>query len=341
MIDIVEILTHWYAGRSKTEVGRSLGVHRDTVAKYVAPAEAEGFVAGGPAVSEETWRKNAREWFPELYDPRLSRPSEPRIAPCHEVISKLVGVVPVSVIHQRLKDEGLLDVSVASLRRYVRAHFAAEVRAGDVVLWRPEVEPGVEAQVDYGYLGMWSDPSTGRKRRVWAFSMVLSYSRHLFIYPVLKMDQQAWTEAHVAAFGFFSGCTTRIVTDNFRAGVVKPDIYDPKINRSYSELANYYRVLVDPARVAHPKDKPQLNRSRPTSERASSLPGTSPLCPRWSKKQSAGAPRWQGAGLLEPWRVAPLQRSSEPKSKESLRRCRLCPSSLPPGAAPWWPPTRT
>ena len=61
MIDIVEILTHWYAGRSKTEVGRSLGVHRDTVAKYVAPAEAEGFVAGGPAVSEETWRKNARE----------------------------------------------------------------------------------------------------------------------------------------------------------------------------------------------------------------------------------------------------------------------------------------
>ena len=258
MIDIVEILTHWYAGRSKTEVGRSLGVHRDTVAKYVAPAEAEGFVAGGPAVSEETWRKNAREWFPELYDPRLSRPSEPRIAPCHEVISKLVGVVPVSVIHQRLKDEGLLDVSVASLRRYVRAHFAAEVRAGDVVLWRPEVEPGVEAQVDYGYLGMWSDPSTGRKRRVWAFSMVLSYSRHLFIYPVLKMDQQAWTEAHVAAFGFFSGCTTRIVTDNLRAGVVKPDIYDPKINRSYSELANYYRVLVDPARVAHPKDKPRI-----------------------------------------------------------------------------------
>jgi len=258
VIDIVEILQHWYSGRSKTEVGRSLGVHRDTVAKYVLPAEAAGFVAGGPAISEETWRRNAREWFPELYDPRLGRPSDPRIAVCHEAIAKLVGVVPVSVIHQRLTDEGLLDVSVASLRRYVRRHFAAEVRAGDVVLWRPAVEPAEEAQVDYGYLGTWTDPKTGKSRRVWAFSMVMSYSRHLFVYPVLKMDQQAWAEAHVAAFRFFRGCSTRIVLDNLRAGVLKPDIYDPKINRSYAELAHYYRVLVDPARVAHPKDKPRI-----------------------------------------------------------------------------------
>jgi hypothetical protein len=76
MIDIVEVLTHWYAGRSKAEVGRSLGVHRDTVAKYVSPAEAPGFAAGGPAVSEETWCQHAREWFPELYDPRLVTPTD-------------------------------------------------------------------------------------------------------------------------------------------------------------------------------------------------------------------------------------------------------------------------
>jgi transposase len=160
------------------------------------------------------------------------------------------------VIHQRLADEAGLEVSVASLRRYVRARFTEDVRRGEVVIWRPPVEPGDEAQVDYGYLGTWRDPRSGRNRRVWAFSMVLSFSRHLFVYPVLVMDQQAWVEAHVAAFEFLSGTPARIVLDNLRAGVIKPDIYDPKLNRAYSELGAHYGSLLDPARVGHPKDKP-------------------------------------------------------------------------------------
>lgn len=258
MIDIVEILVHWYAGRSKTEVARSLGVHRETVSKYLAPAIAAGISPGGPPISEEEWRAKLRQWFPRLYDTRLSQPTWGEIARHHEAIGQLVGVVPVSVVHQRLSDEAGLQVSVASLRRYVRAHFAEEVRKDDVVLWRPPVDPGEEAQVDYGYLGAWLDPATGKNRRVWAFSMVLSYSRHLFVYPVLRMDQAAWVDAHVAAFSFFNGCTARVVLDNLRAGVLKPDIYDPKVNRAYGELAAHYGVLVDPARVAHPKDKPRI-----------------------------------------------------------------------------------
>jgi transposase len=31
---------------------------------------------------------------------------------------------------------------------------------------------------------------------------VLPASRHLFVRPVLTMDQRAWTECHVAAFDF-------------------------------------------------------------------------------------------------------------------------------------------
>ena len=54
--------------------------------------------------------------------------------------------------------------------------------------------------MDYGYLGLWTDPASGRRRKVWAFSMVLAYSRHLFVFPVLRMDQQAWVDAHLAAF---------------------------------------------------------------------------------------------------------------------------------------------
>jgi DNA-directed RNA polymerase specialized sigma24 family protein len=50
MIDIVEVLQHWYSGRSKTEVAQSLGVDRGTVRKYVAPAETAGMGSVGKTV---------------------------------------------------------------------------------------------------------------------------------------------------------------------------------------------------------------------------------------------------------------------------------------------------
>jgi len=37
--------------------------------------------------------------------------------------------------------------------------------------------------------------------------------------------------------------------------VCKPDLYDPKINRGYAELARHYGTLIDPARAYHPRDK--------------------------------------------------------------------------------------
>ena len=48
----------------------------------------------------------------------------------------------------------------------------------------------------------------------WAFSMVLSFSRHLFVYPVLVMDQQAWVWAHAEAFSFYGSVPRRIVCEN-------------------------------------------------------------------------------------------------------------------------------
>lgn len=40
MIDIVEILIHWYAGRSQHELAASQGVDRKTLRKYLGPARA-------------------------------------------------------------------------------------------------------------------------------------------------------------------------------------------------------------------------------------------------------------------------------------------------------------
>jgi transposase len=163
--------------------------------------------------------------------------------------------VTAATIHQRLRDERGLMASVASFRRWVRANLPEEARRAQVRVLGETPPPGQEAQVDYGRLGMWTEPGTGRRVTVWAFVMVLSHSRHLFVRPVVKMDQQAWTQAHVEAFGFFGGVPARIIPDNLATGVERADLYDPKLNRAYAELAEHYGVLVDPARARKPRDK--------------------------------------------------------------------------------------
>ena len=58
MVDVTEILIHWYAGRSINEVSASLGVDRKTIRKYLAPAVSAGLRPGD--VIQEVNRKPVR-----------------------------------------------------------------------------------------------------------------------------------------------------------------------------------------------------------------------------------------------------------------------------------------
>ncbi len=264
MIDIVEILIHWYAGRSQHELSASLGVDRKTLRKYTAPARAAGMEPGGPPMGEVDWRTLVAGWFPEVSDAGLRQVSWPGIEPHRDYIAAQLAVgVTVATIWQRLVDEHGLVASVASVRRWVRANLPEDARRGQVTVLRDTPPPGQEAQIDYGRLGMWLDPRTGRRRTVWAFVMVLACSRHMFVRPTLLMDQAEWTAAHVEAFAFFAGVPARLVPDNLKTGVDRPDLYDPKINRAYAELAAHYGALVDPARAFKPKDKARVERPMP------------------------------------------------------------------------------
>jgi transposase len=262
VIDVTEILVHWHAGRSLNEMSGSLGVDRKTIRKYVAPAVAAGIVPGGPAKNEQEWADLVRGWFPELADTRLRQVTWPAIGEHHDyILAQVKAGVRMSTIWQRLRDEQGLAASVASFRRYVAANIPEEARRAQVTVWNPRpAEAGEQAQIDYGQLGRWLDPVSGRLRTVWAFVMVLACSRHMFVRPVLKMDQRAWTECHVEAFGFFGGVPARLVPDNLKTGVDKPDLYDPKLNRSYAELAAHYGCLVDPARALKPRDNAYAER---------------------------------------------------------------------------------
>jgi Integrase core domain len=179
------------------------------------------------------------------------------------VIEPLIGQVTVATLFQRMRDEHGLNCGVTAFRQCVRLEFGSAPRLEAVTLWRPPVVPGSEAQIDYGFLGSWLDPITDRLRRVWAFVMVLACSRHMFVRPVFTMNAGSWIQTHVDAFEFFGAVPARLVPDNLRTGVDRPDLYDPKINRGYAEMAEHYGCLVDPARAFKPKDKARVERPMP------------------------------------------------------------------------------
>jgi len=61
-------------------------------------------------------------------------------------------------------------------------------------------------------------------------------------------------------FSFWGGVPRTLILDNLKSGVIKPDLYDPVLNRAYAEAAEYYGCLLDPARIVHPKDKGKVER---------------------------------------------------------------------------------
>jgi transposase len=260
MIDVVEILQHWHAGRPKAVVASSLGVDPKTVRTYTRPAEEAGMTPGGPPLSRDQWAALAAGWFPELVDAKARSLTFAVIDAHRERIAEMVRTNKPSTVFQRLRDEHDLRVSVTSFRRYLWSEFPGAVDESRVTVLRPEVPAGEEGQVDYGFLGSWSDPVAQRVRRVWAFVLVLAASRHMFVRPVLRMDQGAWVGAHVAAFEFFGGAPRRVVPDNLKTGWSSRTCTTPSSTARKRRWRAHYGVLIDPARASKPKDKPRVER---------------------------------------------------------------------------------
>jgi len=156
---------HWNAGRSQVQINEALNIDRKTIRKYLAPALAEGLAPyPGEVFDEEVWRARIGRWFPELIDPSARALTWPLIAAHHQWISDQLKVpVTVATIAQRLRDDHGVEVSESTVRRYITTTFAEDRLEEKVTVPRGAVEPGSETQIDYGKLGMWWDPVSGRR----------------------------------------------------------------------------------------------------------------------------------------------------------------------------------
>ncbi|HHE05976.1 MAG TPA: IS21 family transposase, partial [Epsilonproteobacteria bacterium] len=85
-------------------------------------------------------------------------------------------------------------------------------------IFRFETDPGFQAQVD------WTD-IRGGKKPIYAFVMMLGYSRAPFIYFTDSMKQEVWQECHERAFIYFGGTPKTILYDNLKSAIIKRDKY--------------------------------------------------------------------------------------------------------------------
>ena len=98
---------------------------------------------------------------------------------------------------------------------------------------------------------------------VWALIIVLSYSRHSFVWPTFSQKLVDVIEGLEAAWAFFEGVPNGLVIDNFPAAVAGVDPLHPRLTRGFLEYSQHRGFISDPARVRHPRDKPRVERGVP------------------------------------------------------------------------------
>ena len=260
MLEISEILYRWVKGFRIKEISKSLGYARNSIKKVIRQAKDLGLKQNDSiaVIDNMAVKLNKERSVPVFTKPTLA--TELRLYDDRIKMWLSEDDITITQIRRLICEYGL-SVSDTSLRRYINGNFKDLINKDKKYTIPLVTNPADEGQVDYAYVGLMKDEKTGKMRKTHAFIMTLSYSRHRYVEFVFGQDIRSWIQCHINAFCFFGGVPNRILLDNLKAGVIKADIYDPTINRSYVELERFYGFVVDPAKARDPKAKGRVERS--------------------------------------------------------------------------------
>ena len=122
---------------------------------------------------------------------------------------------------------------------------------------RFETDPGHQSQVDWIEFGR--QHVDGELKKLYAFVMVLGYSRKPFVRFTTDMKSPALLACHERAFSYFGGLTEEILYDNMKTAWY----YDGdkwRTNRSLALFANEYGFIPRRCRVHRPQTKGKVER---------------------------------------------------------------------------------
>ena len=260
LMQMVDILRRWQAGESARAVARGMGLARDTVGKYLHEAQRLGLARQGPPPTNEQLLVLGR--LGRTAPAARAAPRGALLDPHREQIATWLREEHLQLTRvAELLDGRGVAVTYTTLRRYVRANGLA-AGAHDTVRMA-DTAPGEVAEFDFGRLGPLPDPATGKRQLVWALNIVLVYSRHQFVWPLVRQTLAEVIAGLEAAWACWGGLPRRLVVDNFPAAIAGADALNPVLTRGFLEYSQARGFLVDPARVRHPKDKPHTERNVP------------------------------------------------------------------------------
>jgi transposase len=259
VIEVREVLRRYVLGESVRAIARGTGVDRKTVTKYLRAGQALGVHPGGPAPSEEQVVGVLAEL--RAPGPRGSSETAELLRPHQTTIQAwLDDGLRLTKIYRRLRQQDLA-VSYSTLYRFAQTHCGFGTPT--VTVRVADSPPGEAAEVDFGLLGYWTDPTTGRRRQVHGLLVTLCYSRYAFLYVTLRQDLPALLDGLEAAWAFFGGVVKRLVIDNLKPAVTTADRYAPVVDRVFLEYAQARGFVADPTVVRHPTGKPKVERGIP------------------------------------------------------------------------------
>lgn len=233
-------------GATQREIARITGISRHTIRAYQQRfAEAEP--PNSPGVATDPDGQTA--------PPRPPAPAASTVSACEPhrafIEAQLRLQRNATAIYQDLVDQFAFAGAYNSVKRFVARLRRKEPEQFD----RLSFQPGEEMQVDYGEGALTLVPGTDRYRKPRLFVATLRYSRSSFRRVVWKSSQQVWAELHEQAWRYFGGSCRYVVLDNLKEGVLKPDLYEPRLNPVYAATLAHYGVVADPARVRDPNRK--------------------------------------------------------------------------------------
>ena len=145
--------------------------------------------------------------------------------------------------------------SIATLRRYLQTLKPA-IKQEQKLTVRYETAPGKQAQVDWAYCGRFPDP-LGKLIGVYAFVMVLGFSRMLFVRFTTSMGLPQLLECHQKGFEYFGGWTQTILYDNMKQVKLSRDRW----NELFVDFCNHYGIVPKTHRPYRPKTKGKVERA--------------------------------------------------------------------------------
>lgn len=197
-------------GYSRRAIARKLGIHRNTVARYLESGEFPRYSAVNRPSALEPYHGMIRDWL-SVEDYQATR------------------------IYELVLGQGY-GGSYETVKRFVRGVKGERDR---VAYLRFETHPGFQAQVDFADFKM---PGLGgTEETVYCFVMVLGFSRHMYVELVDRCTMPVFLDCHKNAFGYFSGVPGEILYDNMKNVVIRHLVGKVEFNATFADFARHYR----------------------------------------------------------------------------------------------------